>query len=291
MSDSEEVSYSREATIATITDYYTFLTRMYMNESQVIYPPTEGWPSIVNADPGKLQDLGKSDEVLSLLAHLPYIRCPGDWNYEADAVPRCSFEDWSYLFETLDRGGSKVESVRDYTEGFPLRDLSLPHVIGLSHADQEDSPVILLDTELDIIHWEDCTRPYEVGRNRARVDWEELKKDRLDLDDLDDVVSQTEKDWRYSASAWAIPDFFEVLKDEFRTLNWVPISPYTVRGSKERWTEVGMMSMLKEIYRQHGWPDLAAYRKTEWLEAVRRALVENSSRLCVTEANQGPVRM
>jgi hypothetical protein len=272
--DVEGVSYSRDVTIAAVTDYYTFLTRMYMNESQIIYPPAEGWPSIVHADPAKLQDLGKSDEVLALLAHLPYIRCPGGWNYEADAVPHCSFEDWSYLFETLDRG-SNGETLRYLTEGQPLTTLLLPHVVGLAHATQEDSPVIVLDTELGIIHWEDYTCPYEIGRNRGRVDWEGLKMDLLDLDSLDDVVSQEEADWRHSASAWTIPDFFEVLKDEFRSLNWVPISPYTVRGSKKGGDDVGMISMVKDIYRQHGWPDLAAYRKTECLEAVRKALAES----------------
>lgn len=273
-SDFEDVRYDREATIAAITDYYTFLTRMYMDESQVISPPAGGWPSIVNADPAKLQDLGKSDEVLSLLARLPYIRCPGSWNYEVDAVPYYSFEDWRYLFEELDQG-SKGKDLRRLTEGWDLADLSLPHVFGLAHATGVASPVIVLDTELGIVHWEDYTCLYEIGRNRARADWEELKKDRLDLDELDDVVSQAEADWRYSASAWAIPDFFEVLKDEFRSLNWVPVSPYTVCSSREGPHEVGMKSMIKDIYRQYGWPDLAAYRKTECLEAVRKALAEN----------------
>ncbi|KAG7287823.1 hypothetical protein NEMBOFW57_007339 [Staphylotrichum longicolle] len=273
-SDCEDVSYSREATIAAITDYYTFLTRMYMHESQVIYPPAEGWPSIVNADPAKLQDLGKSDEVLSLLAHLPYIRRPGDWNDDADAIPWCSFTDWSSLFESLDAGVSKGQGLRDRTEGQPLATLLLPHVVGLAHATQEDSPVIVLDTELGIVHWEDYTCADEIGENWAGVDWEELKKDVLDVDSLDDVVSEAEADWRYSASAWLYPDFFEVLKDEFKSLNWVPISPYAVRGSRELPDEAGMMSMVKDIYRQHGWPDMAAYRKTECLEAVRKAIAE-----------------
>jgi len=32
--------------------------------------------------------------------------------------------------------------------------------------------------------------------------------------------------------------------------------------------------MLKEIYRQHGWPDLAVYRKAECIAAVREAMDE-----------------
>ena len=39
-------------------------------------PPSRGWLSIVNADPTVLQSLGKSEAVLSLLTHLPYILSP-----------------------------------------------------------------------------------------------------------------------------------------------------------------------------------------------------------------------
>jgi hypothetical protein len=165
--EDSDVSYSREATIAAITNFYTFLTRMYMNESQVIYPPAEGWPSIVNADPAKLQDLGKSDEVLSLLAHLPYIRCPGDWNHDADVVPWNSFQDWSSLLKELDGGAGEGEALRERTEGQPLASLPLPHTFGLTHITHVDAPIIILDTELGIVQWDYYTCSYEFGKDRA----------------------------------------------------------------------------------------------------------------------------
>ena len=46
---------------------------MYLNESHVAYPPAGGWSATVNADAAALQCLGKSDEVLALMAHLPYL--------------------------------------------------------------------------------------------------------------------------------------------------------------------------------------------------------------------------
>jgi hypothetical protein len=273
-SDTEypNVSYSREATIAAIADFYTFLTHMYLNESEVIYPPAEGWPSIVNADPATLKDLSKSDEVLYLLAHLPYIR--RDCDEGVEVIPWNPLEDWSYLFDVYDRGVGMGEAMRELTEGQPLASLSLPHIFGLAHINHESSPIIILDTELGIIQWDYYTCPDEIGEERAWNDWDERKKDLLDVDDLDGLVSQEEAKRRSSAPVWDIPDFFEALKYKFRNLNWVPISPYSVR-CKESWDEAGMMSMLKDIYRQHAWPDLAVYRKTECLEAVRKALVEN----------------
>jgi hypothetical protein len=149
--------------------------------------------------------------------------------------------------------------------------LSLPHIFGLTHITHVDAPIIILDTELGIVQWDYYTCSYEFGKDRAREDWEELKKELLDVHDLDGEVTREELKWRQSAEAWVIPDFFEAIKDEFRSLNWVPISPYSVRGKRDG----NEMSMLKDIYWQHGWPDLAAYRKTECLKAVRKALAEN----------------
>lgn len=42
MSMLEDISYSREASIAAVRDYYHFLTRMYMEESVVVEPPKGG---------------------------------------------------------------------------------------------------------------------------------------------------------------------------------------------------------------------------------------------------------
>jgi hypothetical protein len=36
--DLEDITYSRDVAIAAVTDYYTFLTRMYMKDSHVVYP-------------------------------------------------------------------------------------------------------------------------------------------------------------------------------------------------------------------------------------------------------------
>jgi hypothetical protein len=65
-----EIVYSEAATIAAIRDYYKFLTKMYLNDSVITYPPEGGWPSITTES---LQSLGKTKKVISLLRHLPYI--------------------------------------------------------------------------------------------------------------------------------------------------------------------------------------------------------------------------
>ncbi|KAK4233655.1 hypothetical protein C8A03DRAFT_38628, partial [Achaetomium macrosporum] len=138
MPDLEDIIYSREGTIAAVTDYYVFLTRMYLKESHVVYPPAGGWPSIVNADPAELRSLGKSNEVLALMAHLPYIRYPFDMIGASEGTPEVTpgstVADWSDLIPRLSPSrGARRESgdgLRILTEG-RLADISPPHVFGL----------------------------------------------------------------------------------------------------------------------------------------------------------------
>jgi hypothetical protein len=43
--------YSQDEAVAAFTDYFEFLTQMYLDKSFVAYLPSRGWPDIVNADP------------------------------------------------------------------------------------------------------------------------------------------------------------------------------------------------------------------------------------------------
>lgn len=86
------ISYSREATIAALKDYFLFLTELYLDPEQVAFSPKEGWEEITITN---MRPLGKTDEVIQLLRHLPYIKSSGlghdstptreDRNY--DAIP------------------------------------------------------------------------------------------------------------------------------------------------------------------------------------------------------------
>jgi hypothetical protein len=64
------------------------------------------------------------------------------------------------------------------------------------------------------------------------------------------------------------------LKDEFQELHYIPISSQMV---KDVYTTLGpgtegMMTMLQDIYCEHGWPNLDRCRKRECLQAVQAAL-------------------
>ncbi|KAL1842968.1 hypothetical protein VTJ49DRAFT_3609 [Mycothermus thermophilus] len=269
--EEDDLKYSQEAAVAAITDYYAFLTQMYLDESHVVFPPQPwGWPSIANANIVLRESFGKSDEVLSLLAHLPYIQDPsGVAEQAADATPGCIWADWSKLICSHSDNPNQAKSLRVITEG-TLPQPSPPHLVGLAHGGDWSTPILILDTTLGIIHWEGCP---------DRIQWDpEYRETMVDMDWYDAEIPEKEADWRSSAPAWRIADFVEVLKDQFRQLRWIPISGNSVRSTHEELpNEEGMMATLQDIYRQHGWPDLSVYRKSSCLDAVRKVMLERFS--------------
>ncbi|KAB5570100.1 hypothetical protein GE09DRAFT_696008 [Coniochaeta sp. 2T2.1] len=305
MSQLADITYSREATIAAVTDYYEFLTKLYLDSSRVIYPPAGGWPSIVNARPKQLAALGKSDEVLGLLAHLPYIRCPDNWFDDVEAAPSCVFAEWQDLVSGI---ADSAEVLRACSEGPVLCELALPHVIGLTFGDR-NNPKIVLDTKVGVIHWADC--PFddlgmidfydvqeddEEEHNNDEEDLEDFQE--LDLSDDEDLSGDEDCDcvdsgevhwrdiattkeellWRQEVTSWAIPDFFQAMKDQFQKLEWIPISSQVLVAAstgRENREMDAMARILRDIYHQHGWPDLVKYRKSECLEAVQRVVKEH----------------
>lgn len=101
-----EISYSRDAVVAAVRDYYHFLATMYMDESEIIEPPKGGWPSITS---NTWDDFDKTNEVVSLLRCLPYIRDGGP--IAIDGAPGCKFADWQALAHDVDG-----DEVKIYTE-------------------------------------------------------------------------------------------------------------------------------------------------------------------------------
>lgn len=250
MVELSDISYSRNATIAAVRSYYQFLTKLYLPESATLEPPPGGWPTITK---DKMRSLGKTDEVIELLRHLPYLR---DTQWEMQGAPWCRFMDWSsYDISKMDK--EEIEGIKICTEG-PANETSPAHVIGLAFAGR-DWCILLLDTHLGIIYWADnCPGPLNDNPSREKID-----------DEPEHYAPEDEHEWRREP-AWPIVDFFKLLKDEFRALHFVPLNwhdvkdVYTVYHPKND----GMISMVQRIYREHGWPSLEKYRKQKCLKAV-----------------------
>jgi hypothetical protein len=125
----------------------------------------------------------------------------------------CTFADWPNAIRNLNSGKTTSEKLRVLSENMEMLDYtaSVPsHVVSLTLGNRE-TPAFLLDTQLGVVYWVEC--PPEVCfpiNTREQI-----------LDDPDHYASEGE-DWR-GCDAWAVADFFEVLKDQFRLLNFYPV--------------------------------------------------------------------
>ncbi|KAK2029534.1 hypothetical protein LX32DRAFT_351843 [Colletotrichum zoysiae] len=244
----DQVTYSEEATVAAVTDFYAFLTKMYLPESAVVHPPPGGWPTLAS----DLRDLGKSDKVLSLLSHLPYVCRDGDDNNIPEVTPSGRWSDWRTFGIWVRERSSDVDELRVITEDPAFMEHVPESVVGLTTSEHH---VFLLDTERGVVYWPECP-----GRLR---DGPQCIED----DPYDYCDDEEEADWRADGAAWSVADFFDVLKAEYRSLRWMPWNEYEVLGSEI--TRRGDVPALQEVYRRHGWPNLQRYRKEECLEETK----------------------
>lgn len=266
MPELEDITYSRDTTVAAVRDYYNFLTKLYLPEEAIIEPPEGGWPNIT---PASMKALDKTDEVISLLRHLPYIRDLNNAGDPPHGAAWCKFADWQDIARNISEGGGDAEGARICSEGSDIyEDGQVPaHVVGLTSGGR-DNPIFLLDTELGVIYWRDCP---------GEIRWDESAPREQIFDDPYEYADENEAEWRGDAQSWEITDFFEILKDQFRRLHFVPVNNqevkdiYTTYGDDRK----GMIPMVQRIYREHGWPDLKRYRKLECLRAVQKALKEH----------------
>lgn len=75
--------YNRDEVIASVTDFYKFLTtHLHFYPSELKTPPPVGWPQI---NPDRFDYVRKSDTVMDLVRHLPYLPGGNDaekWIYD-----------------------------------------------------------------------------------------------------------------------------------------------------------------------------------------------------------------
>lgn len=265
MSHVFDSEYSQHDTVEAIRDYFAFCTKLFLDAEYVVEPPPGGWPQISQ---DSLGGLSKSDAVIDLLRHMPYLRRPSDQLDDACAGPQTEWVDWISTADRIIQGKENAENARFLSEGIDDSEIVPAHVVGLaaSNWDGDYGSCILLDTELGICIWTKSPRELTDGAVREKI-----------RDDPFDYAPEEEAEWRSAALAWPVADFFEVLKGHFSQLNFIPISPwqvYSVYMNYGQGTE-GMIPALQAVYRQHGWPhDLSRFDKRACLKAVHEMLRE-----------------
>jgi hypothetical protein len=138
-SDAESAAptYDQQEINTRLADFYNFLSTLPCIESSaVLTPPSNGWPNITRENFSKL---GKNDEVISLLKHLPYIDLTG---HQYVIAPETQPTD--YRGEVFQHDFTK-EIIGRCT---PLGDVEFPEwVISLTHGGRDGIYVMLYITD------------------------------------------------------------------------------------------------------------------------------------------------
>lgn len=134
--------YNRDEVIASVTEFYEFLTtHLHFYPSEVKTPPPSGWPQIT---PKRFTFLQKSDTVINLLRHLPYL--PGGNEADKWIYDHTSCLDYT---EVTTEGGARF-ACPEYEEACPWekqKDSSRQkHIVMLGMPITDAGCYIFLDT-------------------------------------------------------------------------------------------------------------------------------------------------
>jgi hypothetical protein len=164
------------------------------------------------------------------------------------------------------------QDLKEWTEPDPDEATIPAHIVGLTNPnDRKLSSAFLLDTELGVIYWFECH-----GEVKS-LEFSEVEGDSYDWVD-DGLIPEDQVEWRANSGVWAIEMFFEMLKDHFRKLNFVPTSPYEVKDMWAGQEGFGRETLRKvqTVYRKHGWPDVARFNKHECAAEVKQLVDERA---------------
>lgn len=278
MPELSDIEYSRDECVQAVRDYFQFLTQMYLDESDFVYPPadddSDGWPSITQDN---LSGVDKNNTVLDLLRHLPYVcqRSTVGGSDTVKVVPFTTFTDWAEGATGIANGDDDGESLKLQTEGATLSDIVPSHVVGLTGGPR-DSDVFLVDTDLGIVLWYECPGEIVTASRTSPLLPSSVRPVSDDAYDYEEDEEQAE--WRGDSTAWSIPDFFAMLTDQFRTLEFVPLTKTTVWVTHPYFHAKhrdAVVPKVREIYRKHHWPDLTRYDKAACQTEIKTFLADN----------------
>ncbi|KAI4917814.1 hypothetical protein J4E85_009906 [Alternaria conjuncta] len=197
--------YNRDVVVSCIEKHYDLLVRMaYLDPDTILRPPPEGWTDEQLAV-DTLQEWKRSDRVIDLLRHLPYLsKNMGDSKYEVYIVTEaCNYlRNYGWL-----KDADKKKAIRRMSpcgEGQEIPAGMIPLSQG------NEATVWMIDTDQGII-WP--MGPFIVDRSAP-----------------DDQF------WRQAAKPREVQQYFDELYDEIETLVTVPV-PLT-RGSDAWYNEM-----------------------------------------------------
>ncbi|KAF4857021.1 hypothetical protein CGCSCA4_v000197 [Colletotrichum siamense] len=242
--------YNRDAVVSLVKGHYRLLVDMgHLHPEALQAPPETGWTDEeLNVD--ALRTLGRSDNVIDLLRHLPYPRAGAPSTDEAgdDAVVYYETKVLSYL-------RNKWQPEKDPDPNWHERPFAMlglapfdkplpPHMVSLTYDEAAIGVIWLIDTERGCV--------YPQGDDYYLYD---------------DAPAEAEEDAPWlNAKAVSFQTFFEKMHKDISSLKLVPAPAAGNFGAAIRAVNDPDAKAMKKLYREYGWPD--AFRKDDFLRAA-----------------------
>lgn len=259
------VDYSQEKMVLAISSFYAFLKGMHSETGGMgdfEYPPPGGWPHVT-------KDLFPhyTARVVELIRNLPYY---DDESFlvmpDTSLLPLGAPSMCTALAQNLQRtivGGDGDMPAKEENDDEETGTRFPAYIFALAAGGQYGSS-ILVDTKYNAVIWwkYDGTYldlPEELTSKYSHLGcFADYSKNQADDDGEQSEIDQYGPDAWKIMSAWPPEDFFEMCKDQFRILNWLPVLDESCRGKvievhkHQEWE--GTALKLKNIMLHAGWP-------------------------------------
>jgi hypothetical protein len=248
---------TRDEIVTIITDFYMFLTTMYLPMSAVKIPPKDGWPNITSET---TQHSNKSQFVIDLMKHLPYIEddSQGESGFLRYIHYKCEVEDYStYKAENL------TEEYLDANEYFLVNWVERFEETKRTEAEERKEQD---EEEEDSNYWSDDGQPLpsDLENMLTLASGHESGGRTIVLDVLRGLIYEDMIAYS-TADACEVERYFSGLRTDFEELVMLP----TPGEFHDRFSSDGQgVREYKRIYRECGWPG-EGYRKEEALVKIK----------------------
>ena len=233
---------ARDRIVTSFHDFCIFMRDLWVANDAILVPPGGGWSSITTELFAKLN---KNEKVVDILKHMTYVRNGGNES-RYEILPLTALVDWraGWFLKHLEEDDPEYVRVLSEDSEIPLPG----DVIGISTGGKYCN-VLLLDCRFGIVYWVECPE----GKTVFGQAGEEGPEDEED------------SNWR-DRSAWPVEEFFEYVKEKFRTMEQLPRNDKRISSQEDR---AERLEELREIYKNHGWPG-EDFKKEECASAVKK---------------------
>lgn len=237
-STSSTPPYTPDELAAIFLDFYIFLTTLHYDAAGLKTPLPEGWPGLTPEDCAGF----KSDNAIEVLRRLPYF----DSSQKAAIHYKSRLIDYTSLgrehFETGDWHEESIEFWSTDGEVDPI------HVFFIAWGCESYGRGLLLNVK------------------HGEIIEDMVRADQLDPCDVKSYFDDLREDYR---SLKLIPCLGRITieaRDVDERAESDRISEEQVRAQTESWGTDLDVQYIRQLYRQHGWPD--AFRKDDAKKAI-----------------------